>query len=439
MRLIVDLDLRQVVTGLGVRQVIPALYLTRGDALDLEVQFSRGGVAVDLGTPTLFFCVKTVGDYDGAPLALCTSFTKVGMGDGAYWVGNPDLNTNELNAALGVGAGADLASVTANCEIGYTLAGRQTTTRAIACIVENDLYRGDEGVPTSSVCHVTAQPGAGPAASGTALINAMAAAKLLTPNGAPISPSNRAVLFVPPGRYDLGSDGISTIPGLDIIGSTGDPRHVLITSNRNPIVDEYHPSDDDGNPLPLSNPGSTITLVGDSMAKGVTIENRNTINYGDTNTLGGEAFSAVGTAHRLVDVILLGQQQTAQTLNGAYTNVKGLGRIGGSVDMLGRFAGCDLVLGGIGTLSGSFTDCTGYGYIIMSGTFTGCSISTFNRISGVLRYCTNFFAYQVSGPQCSIHSSDFSDPPPARNGGAKIKRSFYFDYELNQLTEINDA
>ena len=49
MRLYVDLDLRQVVTGPGVKVPLSSLFFSRGDEETLEIQFTRGGAVVEEG------------------------------------------------------------------------------------------------------------------------------------------------------------------------------------------------------------------------------------------------------------------------------------------------------------------------------------------------------------------------------------------------------
>ena len=150
MRLYVDLDLRQVVTGLGVKQPVSTIYLTRGDALDLEIQFTQAGAVVDPTPDSVFFCIKSQGDHDGDPLVLLTAFAKTGSGNSAIWTGQPNLNTADLNTALGIGAGADVASLIASAEFCFIKSGRQTTTRVVRCTIENDLYRVDEEAPVDA-------------------------------------------------------------------------------------------------------------------------------------------------------------------------------------------------------------------------------------------------------------------------------------------------
>jgi hypothetical protein len=153
MRFYLDLSSRQLVYGPGNNlTVTERLALTRGDYPTFEISFMSNGVVVDNGATGVFFCLKKVGENDGAPLALATSFTKTGTGADTVWTGDVNLNTNELNAALGVGSeAADLNSLVVNGEFGFVINGRTTTSRLLSVLIENDLYRGGESVPTDAV------------------------------------------------------------------------------------------------------------------------------------------------------------------------------------------------------------------------------------------------------------------------------------------------
>lgn len=68
--------------------------------------------------------------------------------------------------------------------------------------------------------------------NGTNLIAAYAAAKILTPSGAALSATNRAVVLVMPGKYDLGSSTLTMdTQFVDLIGISGEPADVFITSS----------------------------------------------------------------------------------------------------------------------------------------------------------------------------------------------------------------
>ena len=65
--------------------------------------------------------------------------------------------------------------------------------------------------------------------NGTALLVAIAAAKLLTPNGSALSATNRAVVYLLVGTYNLDSSDIALGNYVDIIG-IGDVKDITITS-----------------------------------------------------------------------------------------------------------------------------------------------------------------------------------------------------------------
>jgi hypothetical protein len=66
---------------------------------------------------------------------------------------SPSFNTVELDSALGVGSstGTELAEITLMGEITWREgSGEPTSTRTFLVVVENDVNRGTEGVPTSA-------------------------------------------------------------------------------------------------------------------------------------------------------------------------------------------------------------------------------------------------------------------------------------------------
>ena len=69
------------------------------------------------------------------------------------------------------------------------------------------------------------------AASGANLLSAYAAAKALTPGGNALSPTNRAVVLLPPGRYELASELVLDTDFVDLAGLCPNPEDVLVTSS----------------------------------------------------------------------------------------------------------------------------------------------------------------------------------------------------------------
>jgi hypothetical protein len=76
-----------------------------------------------------------------------------------------------------------------------------------------------------------------PLENGTVLRDAVIAAKLLTPNGLPLSNTNRATVYIFNGVYDLGALNISIGQFVDIIG-LGDKKATIIKSSVSPLFVE---------------------------------------------------------------------------------------------------------------------------------------------------------------------------------------------------------
>jgi len=82
--------------------------------------------------------------------------------------------------------------------------------------------------------HVTVQTTGDVIENGARLQNAYAAAKALTPHGLPLSADNRAVLFVAPGRYDLGAgEVVLDTEFVDLIGLSSARENQYITGTSN--------------------------------------------------------------------------------------------------------------------------------------------------------------------------------------------------------------
>ena len=170
--------------------------------------------------------------------------------------------------------------------------------------------------------------------NGTNLRAAYAAAKLLTPNGAALSATNRAVVFVPPGKYDLVTTALTMdTQFVDLVGVSGNPEHVLITS----VVD-------------VDNSGTLVQTANDVLISGVTLENTqnsNAKNYIETDP----AAYAPSTNLTLAKLryVVSGGKNSGQSM-----------RLG--IIYSGTFNNCtggDGAFGGGGTASGTFKDCVG--------------------------------------------------------------------------------
>jgi hypothetical protein len=148
-KLYFDLDTSQFIDGPGFRNPVESLKFKRGDTCSIIVQFVREAVAQELAIgATGVFGLKAVGAYDSGFVAAAPSWVKSGTGATALYTFNLNLATDELNALLGVGAGADVASVELNAEMEFVAAGVRTSSPTILATVENDVIRGDEAGPT---------------------------------------------------------------------------------------------------------------------------------------------------------------------------------------------------------------------------------------------------------------------------------------------------
>lgn len=158
MKLYVDLETLDLIGGPGFRNPINALRFKRGDAARLEVTFLAGGATpASIGDPAaleLQFGIKPRYRYDVDYLCHTADWTMPAPDAvNPVYQCSPSFNTVELDSALGVGSstGTELTEITLMGEITWREgAGQPTSTRTFFVIVENDVNRGTEGVPTSA-------------------------------------------------------------------------------------------------------------------------------------------------------------------------------------------------------------------------------------------------------------------------------------------------
>lgn len=203
MRLYVNLDSRKLRQGLTFDEDVARVDLKRRDTLSVDVIFVRALAPLELDASgpaaTGKFMLKETGEFDEDPVVSATSWTKTGTGTSTLYTLLPSLNTEELadffvtgtigeevadqaaryaltgkalgyivkqldnstywkvidNAQLGNSAGWASADeddyVDLMGEIEWTIGSTVTSTLIFAVRVENDVIRGDEGVPTSGV------------------------------------------------------------------------------------------------------------------------------------------------------------------------------------------------------------------------------------------------------------------------------------------------
>ena len=158
MKLYVDLETLQLIEAPGFRNPVTSLRFKRGDAARLEVAFLQNGttpVAIgDPGTLEIQFGVKPRNRYDIGYLVHDAAWTMPDEeAESPLYQCSPSFNTEELDSALGVGSstGTELSEISLMGEITWREgAGEPTSTRTFLVVVENDVNRGTEGVPTSA-------------------------------------------------------------------------------------------------------------------------------------------------------------------------------------------------------------------------------------------------------------------------------------------------
>ena len=197
MTLYVDLESLELIAGPGFRSPVTSLRFKRGDAATLNVVFLTEGTTPasigDPGTLEIRFGVKPRNRYDVGYLVHTAVWT---MPDPEattpVYQCSPSFNTVELDSALGVGSstGTELAEITLMGEITWRENnGAPTSTRTFMVVVENDVNRGTEGVPTS------AEP-AYPAAENVATIGTSSPAVTVTAPAANLTTFNPATATV---------------------------------------------------------------------------------------------------------------------------------------------------------------------------------------------------------------------------------------------------
>jgi hypothetical protein len=144
MRLAIDLDSGEVRTWAG--QAAGLQRLKRGDRLPVELRYTRNGAVVERPTgATGRLGIKVVGALAGEFIVFSGSWTKTGTGGQAIYTFDLNTNTVELHALFEDEPG-EVALV---MEIESTAPNELRSSATVPIIIENDVIRGDEGLPTS--------------------------------------------------------------------------------------------------------------------------------------------------------------------------------------------------------------------------------------------------------------------------------------------------
>jgi len=270
-------------------------------------------------------------------------------------------------------------------------------------------------------------------ANGAALLAAYAGAKALTPSGAALSASNRAAVILSPGTYSLGAAPlVLDARFVDLIGLTGDPAHVLITSAcasnyagtvvqatnsirgagltlRNTASTRWHYDPRDAAAyMPAASCVSSVweNCVFDDNG-GTSWSTGMTTNYNGTYIRCSAGYYGFGpqTVTGTFIGCTGGDSSFGLGANGTYTDCTGGINAFGRTDASGTFRNCTAGSGSFGcfTFSGTAINCTGgdqsFGNSSMMGSATATSRSLYCRVTsgtfrlpysgGALRLCLN--------------------------------------------------
>jgi hypothetical protein len=157
-KLHVDLETLQLIQGPGQRSAVSSLRFKRGDSARLHVVFLENGVTPvtigDSGALEIQIGIKPRNQFDRSYLAHTADWSMPSEGDDTPAYGcSISFNTLQLNSALNVGSptAEEIPEVTLMGEITWREGvGEPTSTRTFLVVVENDVNRGDEGVPQSA-------------------------------------------------------------------------------------------------------------------------------------------------------------------------------------------------------------------------------------------------------------------------------------------------
>lgn len=217
--------------------------------------------------------------------------------------------------------------------------------------------------------------------NGQALLAAYEQAKNLLPHGQPLSAANRAVLLVPPGRYDLTTAAlVLDTEFVDVVG--------LSTARENQYI--YGPGNGEGTGV-IMQTTNTVRL------ENLTVECTRPyldIEYDFTASTPAAYFPDTST----INTVLRNCVFKSPTFYSASMRA--------GVEYAGTYTDCvggDCAFGGLGTASGTFTNCTGEDLSFGGDTFGGNG-----RANGTFTNCTGGYMAFAGGDNCQADGTFIS-------------------------------
>jgi len=282
-----------------------------------------------------------------------------------------------------------------------------------------------QGLPASAFLHMSAdayvvvKTTSDPTQNGANLLGAYAAARTLTPNGAALSSTNRAVVLVPPGAYNLGTGQVTLdTEFVDLIGlSTAREDQFIYGQSNGPGTGVLAQT---ANDVRIENLSVKCTRLSGGLSYYETDPAAYFPDSSTTDTVirncefrddgGGHSWSMrAGITYPGTFTDCTGGDYAFGsffgTASGTFTNCTGgvISFCGANGTASGTFIDCtggDYAFGGNGTASGVFTNCTGGDWAFggeggwATGTFTNCTggYSSFGGywgiVSGTFTNCT---------------------------------------------------
>jgi len=148
MTLYIDLDTRAFIETPQFPRSLVSIDLKRGDANQISVAFLRNGIVQELPDGTTGkFGIKVRDRYaSNSFLAFAGSWNKSGTGEGARYAFDLNLDTAEVSAEFI----SSPASINAMAEVEWETGGLRTSSSTLAVVIQNDVIRGLEGIPTTA-------------------------------------------------------------------------------------------------------------------------------------------------------------------------------------------------------------------------------------------------------------------------------------------------
>jgi hypothetical protein len=397
---------------------------------------ASGGIVYSTASQLAISNVGTNGQYLRSNGSSAPTWETISAVAGAATIFNDDTTNREYYPVFSYqAAGTSSFLYGSTSKLNFNPSnGYLTSTRFIGDLTGSVTGVASDNLALSTSTYVIVPVSSSATTNGTALRNAYAAAKLLTPNSLPLSATNRATVLIPPGRYDLATTPLTMdTEFVDLVGLSEEPKHVFITSQvilsdsgtivqtadnvviRNVSIDRTgEPAGAGGGRSAAYFPYRNSTLISSWSSNGTittVASNGHGLIEGDSVRIAGSGDIYTDGAKIVTNVIDANSFQFNSLFNYVASGTTGSAterfddtyiencRFSGTsdsgmrraVEYAGTYIKCiagDYSFGSDSYASGLFKDCTAGGYSygfrgICSGTFLNCTSGDFGFSSGL--------------------------------------------------------